>query len=179
MDEIGYENCDYISLEVGWQAWAQRFEGWPFPVELHVPCREPLSHLMSRCNYRHHKFICSMDNDKLLNQIQQCGLGVRFHSNLVGQFPGSKCFDYDAIDEYVEFMASKLRERRWQADYVPRKTNQDRNKSAECIWDKAHAEVRAKVEMLLRTRPEGHLIAFCAACMGSENELPLKGIIGR
>jgi hypothetical protein len=183
MDEIGYENCDYISLETSWSVWNKRFKNWPFPIELHVPCRDPLSHLMSRCNYVKHTFVCSTDEARLEDEIRQCMRAerpIRFHSNLIDQFPGIKCFDYNAIDEYVEFMAPKLRERRWQVEYVHRTTNEYRNKSAECIWDEAHAESRAMVERLLHTKGDAHhLVKFCDACMGSENELPLKDFAGR
>ena len=41
MDEIGFEDCDFISMESNWPFW-RRFEDWPLPLELHVPCRDPL-----------------------------------------------------------------------------------------------------------------------------------------
>eukprot|EP00960_Hanusia_phi_P048184 758811-Hanusia_phi.AAC.1 len=50
MDEIGFEDCDWISHEVD-AKWWKRFEGWPLPLELHIPCRDPIEHLLSQCNY--------------------------------------------------------------------------------------------------------------------------------
>ena len=48
-EEIGYEDCEYLSMDVQWQWW-KRFTSWQVRVELHVPCREPVDHLLSQCN---------------------------------------------------------------------------------------------------------------------------------
>jgi hypothetical protein len=172
MDEIGYENCDYISLEVPWQRWNERFEDWPFPVELHVPCRDPLAHLMSRCNHKKNAFNCSTDESVLRKEIKKCmsaeGNGIRFHTTLTEQF-STKCFDAMSIDDYIKYMAPKLRERRWQMEYVHRTTNQYRNKTAECIWDEANEVSRNMVLDLLHR--EDHLVKFCDRCMGTEDDL--------
>eukprot|EP00956_Cyclotella_meneghiniana_P013038 scaffold18620_cov35-Cyclotella_meneghiniana.AAC.1 len=56
MNAVGYEDCDYISNESNWQFWAKRFGGeggfHGVPMELHVPCRDRIEHLMSMCNYQ-------------------------------------------------------------------------------------------------------------------------------
>ena len=62
MEEIGYENCDYISLEDRWTVWDRLLlhnnndNRWK--LELHIPCRDPLDHLLSQCNHRRHTFDC-------------------------------------------------------------------------------------------------------------------------
>ena len=51
MSEIGYEDCDYVSMEIGWRKWLD-LPAAIMPLELHVPCRTPLvDHLMSQCNH--------------------------------------------------------------------------------------------------------------------------------
>lgn len=47
MDEIGFEDCDWISHETAYPFWT-RFQ---VPLELHVPCRDPIDHLLSQCNH--------------------------------------------------------------------------------------------------------------------------------
>lgn len=112
MEEVGFEDCDWISLESNWTVWgdvvlpAVRHT----PIELHVPCRDPLEHLMSYCNHFGVDFQCdgvSEENPKavlskwyaklrkpitsLLDQIPVCldeanDMGFddanRFHRNL-------------------------------------------------------------------------------------------------
>merc|ERR1719382_72290 len=51
MSEIGFEDCDFISHEVRWQFWTQELN-LSDKLELHLPCREPIDHLMSQCSLR-------------------------------------------------------------------------------------------------------------------------------
>ena len=51
MQERGFEDCDWISAEEDWTFWKQ-FADWDLPIEIHVPCRDPIDHLLSQCNYR-------------------------------------------------------------------------------------------------------------------------------
>ena len=174
----GYENCDWISFERNWKAWYQTFHEFPFPVELHVPCRDPLEHLMSRCNHMNYSLNCTADEPTLRRQVRKCtidpGGGNRFDHQLTEQF-ATRCFDALAIDEYVEFMATKMRPRRWQVDLVHRTTNKPRNKTGECIWDDANAEVRDKVLQIVTEIDDS--VGFCNMCIGSENDL-LRGMKG-
>lgn len=57
MDTWGFEECDYVSSENGLDFWTRRFGSasqWPsnVPLQLHVPCRDPVDHLLSQCNHR-------------------------------------------------------------------------------------------------------------------------------
>jgi hypothetical protein len=64
MESIGYENCDYISNEGSYQIWTKdivqqlNFTDKNWILELHVPCRDPIEHLLSTCNHHNRKFIC-------------------------------------------------------------------------------------------------------------------------
>jgi hypothetical protein len=49
--KIGYEDCDWISIERH-AVFLSQFASWPFPMELHLPCRDPLDNLMSQCNFQ-------------------------------------------------------------------------------------------------------------------------------
>ena len=72
MDEIGYENCDWISHEAEADVWS-RFQKWPLPMELHVPCRDPVDHMLSQCNHIFHVFDCDGD---MASEIKKCLLGM-------------------------------------------------------------------------------------------------------
>ena len=85
MDEIGFEDCDFISNEVPW-SWWPRFEDWPLPLELHVPCRDPLDHLMSQCNYRRSTFNCvdaSRSPESLAREVRRCLTFLRATTSIV------------------------------------------------------------------------------------------------
>ena len=120
---------------------------------------------------------CTADEPNLRLQVLKCirdAAGDRFDHRLTDQF-STKCFHALAIDEYVDFIAPKMRTRRWQVEPVHRTTNSPRNKTAECIWDDANAEVRDKVLQILREVDDG--VRFCDTCIGSENDL-LRGVTG-
>ena len=50
MDEIGYEDCHWLSNEVNFRWWS-RFKNWHEPVEFHIPCRDPVDHFLSQVNH--------------------------------------------------------------------------------------------------------------------------------
>jgi hypothetical protein len=57
MWEMGFHNCDWISIEdPGWTAWRD-YVHVP-DLELHVPCRDPIDHLLSQCHYKKKNFVC-------------------------------------------------------------------------------------------------------------------------
>ena len=180
----GYESCDWVALESPWTKWVELFRDWPFPLELHVPCRDPIKHLTSECNHKGHSFRCTTNETVLHQQIQKCltiqpwkelqGPNVRFHKNLTELFE-TKCFNSMMVDEYVEVMAPNMRARRWQVDYVDRPTNKKHNKEQECLRDDANAEVRDKVLQILFR--QDHLVQFCDTCIGTGEDL-LAGIPG-
>lgn len=60
MKEIGFDDCDYIAHKGHTDQWLPIADEWP--LELHVPCRKPLNHLMSTVNYVHLSFDCNATN---------------------------------------------------------------------------------------------------------------------
>jgi hypothetical protein len=117
MNEIGYEDCDYVSHETGWKFWPNTFQKWSVPIELHIPCRDPISRLMSMCNFKQRKFNCT---NSLEVEIKGCLLQMdRFSSKLVTDCTDieAKCFEAQKIDEYIEYMSSKLQNKRFPAAY--------------------------------------------------------------
>jgi hypothetical protein len=167
MNEIGYENCDYVSFEHGWGAWHSTFKNWHEPIELHLPCRDPVDHFMSWCNYKGHKFDC---NGSIEEQLQKCHVyevNERFSKKLASQMT-VKCFDFKkSFNDYIEYMGQFLQERRNPVDYFHRPTNKKRNKKEECIWK--DPKLMDDVSNILKRKYD--YFKFCDECLGSMNDL--------
>jgi hypothetical protein len=165
MEDIGFEDCDYVALENTWQKWRQ-FNETP-SLELHVPCRDPLAHLMSQCNYNNRRFNCTTDD--LPVEIKNCLVkNTRFSRNLEKlQNTNVKCFNPIPIQPYLEYMSGKLQRKRIENTYVHRDTNKPRKKKAECIWNEPDVAKKVRNIML----KEHDLYGWCNECMGSKDDL--------
>jgi hypothetical protein len=166
MDKIGYEDCDYISFESPWQIWG-KFKELP-SLEVHVPCREPLSHLMSQCNFIGRRFNCSSDD--LPNEIRKCLVLYGRFSRALGEQNNTnlKCFNPIPIEPYLEFMSKRLQRKRINdSTYFHRTTNKPRNKDLECIWNEPDVVTQVRDIMLQNYDFYG----FCDECMGSKDDL--------
>lgn len=167
MREIGFHNCDWISHGSRWQAWL-RFQNWTIPLELHVPCRDKIDHLMSQCNYWRKTFDCNLTGQAMIEQIEGCIVYIhqRYNQKLNDTFP-VKCFDHNKTSDYMDWIGKRLQKRRIEGDYAFRASNRKRHKEQECVWD------RPDVQQVITS----HLIAiydyysFCDQCLGSEQDL--------
>ena len=173
MVEIGFDNCDYVALEtVRTSEWAD-YVASQWPLELHVPCRDALEHLMSSCNHQHQTFSCDAQN--LVAEIRQCVkprlTNTRFQPSLADHENITLyCFDPFPVSRYVRYMADRLQRKRVESKYVHRASNPPRNRSAECLWQQS-AEFQEAVRQQLREIYPYY--QFCHQCMGSNQELPL------
>jgi hypothetical protein len=165
MKEVGFEDCDYISLEEPWHYW-KTFKEWS-SLELHVPCRDPLIHLMSQCNHQRSHFNCTTDD--LPHEISKCMIGIsRFSRALEKQQNiNLKCFNPIPIDPYLEYMSERLQRKRIVSTYVHRDTNRPRNKDLECIWNEPDVANQVRDIML----QEYDFYGWCEECMGSKDDL--------
>ncbi|KAL7559651.1 hypothetical protein ACA910_006248 [Epithemia clementina (nom. ined.)] len=174
MDDIGYENCDYISLEMDWRGWNTRFNDVEWNLELHVPCRDPLDHLMALCRQQQVRFDCHAPN--LSDEVQKClGGNVssslwspstvtnRFHANLNNRFV-MKCFDPIPVNSYLECMGERLQPKERPATYMYRSTTPKKHRVQECIWDDSQTAV--KVRRLLLDMP---YYQWCRECLADSN----------
>ena len=169
MSEIGFHDCDWISVEDPWARWktvAAFAATIPLKLELHVPCRDPLSHLMSQCNHRKKKIDCTSTN--IVAEVKKCLLGMSRYDDALKQLENVhlKCFNPIPIDSYVDYMSGILQARRISTKYVHRETNRPRNKDKECIWK--NPKVAEEVNAILLKTP---YYRFCDKCMGSPNDL--------
>ena len=173
MDEIGYEDCDYISDEIDANWWIKKFGDAKFhntTIELHIPCRDPIDHLMSQCNFRHRKIDCKAESDEdFYESIEECFVFLNRYSDSLTKHFDVKCFDFQQqFTTYIDTMATKLEERRFiSKPYIKRETNRERKKNKECIWKHPHLMEKARTYLLENVA----YYHFCDECMGGGNDL--------
>ena len=168
----GFEDCDYISQEVTWNKWSRNFPGGKLhnvPVELHVPCRDPLDHLMSQCNQVNAKLACGSSEEDFYKSIDKClRWENRFDFRLKDDF-SIKCYAFGTqFKEYIDVMARYLQPRRFEPEIiVPRHSNKSRNKTAECIWGSPDLQKMATDYLMQKWS----YYQFCAECIGGDNDI--------
>lgn len=198
MDTIGYENCDYISVEQPADYLMDHFANEKFhsmKMELHIPCRDRLEHLMSMCNYQEQevcrqttcltsrgrvrkgdllfqktKIACHAKTDEeLFASVEKCFLHLQRYNHALMEGFDVKCFDFkNQFTTYIDYMSGILSHRRFVSEpYIHRETNDPRNKEEECIW--YNPVVKEKVDKFLLENVQYY--QFCDQCMGSENEI--------
>lgn len=139
-----------------------------WPLELHVPCRDPLKHLMSQCNHQHLVFDCEASD--LREQVRNCLTRFeRFSTNLAQvQNLTLKCFNPIPIEPYLQYMDHILEKKRLETNYVHRDTNDPRHEENECIWNSPLVAKR-----VLDILYDHEYYQWCQDCMGSENNILL------
>lgn len=196
--EIGFEDCDWVSDEEPFGSWAPELvhQVEPYKVEFHsmygsvnlncgcgcllidpflfsphwmpVPCREPINHLMSQCNFMNRKFNCTNDMEK---EIRKCLLLMhRFDEHgLLKKLPNAtmKCFDPIPVDNYLDYMGKQLQARKITRPYIHRASNKPRDKEHECLLHDSSLQEKVK-DWLVRNIP---YYAYCNECLGSEDDL--------
>jgi len=174
MVEIGFEDCDYVSMEGSWTDWNTNFANDTFhgvSVELHVPCRERIDHLMSQFNYFQLTLDCDASSDEVFFEGFASALRhvkERYNHRLHENFD-VKCVDFKKqFTTYTHYMTDRLQTKRFESHpYIKRNTNLDRNKTNECIWRRQ--DILEKVNVYLLENFQYY--RFCDTCMGSENEI--------
>ncbi|KAL7571325.1 hypothetical protein ACA910_007644 [Epithemia clementina (nom. ined.)] len=174
VDEIGYEDCDYISLEFPWQEWSKRFDASD-NIELHVPCRDPLVHLLSNCNHRHVNFNCQAPD--LIQESARCFKYLdRFDVKLSHILRNDsttnsstyghsrfKCFDAIPVEPYLDYMGQRLQRKRKPAQYTHRSTNVKRDEKRECLLQPENKALAERVGKLLVEHYD--YFAWCQDCL--------------
>ena len=179
MDSVGYEDCDVIMVEKPWEFWKERFEDWFFPVELHVPCRDPLEQIMSMCNMHKVAFECpSMNlsdkafNKRLMESLGECRMGfsrVAMELQEVTNFD-LKCFDFQyEFTKYLDYMDTRLQRKRIETIHTFRNGFAPRNRSHECVKEDNAFQDRVK-RFMIDLFPHDYY-RFCDLCLGSQYDL--------
>lgn len=172
MYETGFEDCDYIAMEVPQIEWKKEVK-LDRPVELHIPCRDPIDHLMSMCALMQKYFKCrNISDEELIIQVDGCLSSSleRFHINMAPSPDFTmKCFSATSkMDDYIKYMGKTLQPKRIQGKMKgisPRK-----NAGEECIYKTWNEDVKIKVEEILINQTS-YYFQYCKECIGSENDL--------
>jgi len=164
---LGFEDCDYVSMEIKQKRWSGILTQTG-PMEMHIPCRDPIEHVLSQCNYYHNTFECSENKTKLAAEVNKCIFQmVRFpvqDTDLMTR----KCFNPIPVESYIEYMGQYLQPRRnGEIPYYHVATNKARNKTAECLRTNLEAQAYVR-EYLIETQP---YYRYCNECIGSVNDL--------
>mmetsp|Transcript_4167 Transcript_4167/g.9265 ORF Transcript_4167/g.9265 Transcript_4167/m.9265 type:complete len:352 (+) Transcript_4167:91-1146(+) len=178
MEKLGFEDCDYVSHEWDWTFWRDHFGSKRFhnvDMELHVPCRDPVEHLMSQCNHDalHRgrvKFQCEHKTDQeLFAHIQHCLVSPDRYNNQLEQSFNVRCYDFEQqFTTYIDHMANFLEERRFEPEHYSKKeTNSPRDRDSECIWDRPNLMEKARKYLIENVQ----YYNFCNRCMGTEKEI--------
>lgn len=173
----GFEECDYISLETSSWFWKKTFPGGKLhdtPIELHVPCRETVDHILSSCSWLNVSLDCNIPARELFEIMEKKCLiwSARYNHNLRQDFD-VKCYDNDKTDEYVQFMSRLLQPRRFESrPFVYFRTRWgNRDKDNECIWSRQDLLNEMERYFLSGNNVSHHYYQFCNECLGSENDL--------
>lgn len=185
MDEIGYHDCDWISNEKGFKFWQEvATEISPVPLELHVPCRDPIDYILSMCNHRHQQFMCNIKEDGIPAEAEKClsfmnrfddqldittNAAAATSNTITTRKVSMKCFNPIPIDPYLEYMGTKLQPKRLVRSYVHRTTNTPRHKDQECLRFEKNGHLRDQLKQYLAQNIP--IFRFCHKCVGSKDDL--------
>jgi hypothetical protein len=146
----------------------------PSSMELHVPCRDPIDHFLSYCNWHRYQFDC--DNPDLEQEVSKCisaHNAARFTPHLLTNDKlDVKCFNPIPVEPYVQYMDTILQSKRVPSNYVPRWSNQPRDKDKECLLH--DPALQQRVLQIMLSHEHGFFYQWCQSCMGSDKELPLS-----
>uniref|UniRef100_A0A7S1BX85 Sulfotransferase domain-containing protein n=1 Tax=Corethron hystrix TaxID=216773 RepID=A0A7S1BX85_9STRA len=177
-----FKKCNYVAMEWSSRYWVKVFGQEDRPLELHLPCRDPLDHFLSMCNLRAVNFTCDGSWDHSIRpQIERC-LGkwggkifaARFTSTKAFEHPNInlKCFHSpEGFNGYVDYMEARLRKKPVAREYVRHaRKGLPRNKAKECLW-KRKAQALLVQNFLVKKSLYSNYFQFCDKCLGSENDL--------
>ena len=155
MAKRGYTDCKYISVEANWTFWRQ----YPL-IELHVPCRDPIEHLLSQCNHYRRVFRCDPqfyeeDIDRCLMGMNRFGTGL---FNLTGVT--LKCYPFhEQFTTYLPMMVNLLTASPHVNDtYHSRPTNGASQNT--CSFSPSEAAVIVRI-----LRRKWSYYKFCESCV--------------
>jgi len=175
MREIGFEDCDYVALEANAEKWNLHFGSWFKPLELHVPCRDPIDLLMSMCDHQGITFSCK-GNLPNPEEVKKCLTGGEkfVTSHLVKKNINLKCFGaLSSHGDYLDHMAERLQRKSFSAEYIHRGRMLPRSRNDECVWKK-NATYQEQLRHHLQHETDfKDYFNFCETCMVSENNLLL------
>eukprot|EP00588_Corethron_pennatum_P004256 CAMPEP_0194283208 /NCGR_PEP_ID=MMETSP0169-20130528/24871_1 /TAXON_ID=218684 /ORGANISM="Corethron pennatum, Strain L29A3" /LENGTH=361 /DNA_ID=CAMNT_0039028757 /DNA_START=184 /DNA_END=1269 /DNA_ORIENTATION=- len=173
MVEVGFQDCDYVANEIGAKFWAHTFGEWHRPLELHVPCRDPVDLLLSMCNYQKIEFTCKSNFKEEIDlcfgkENQRFDTELLTHPNI-----HLKCFrSPHSLVKYLDYMGERLEKKEIIDEYVPRDSNKPRQRSEECLSKQDYLYRMEIVKYLKKsTVYMEKYFQFCEKCLKSDDNL--------
>jgi hypothetical protein len=123
-------------------------------LELHVPCRDPLEHLMSMCNMHRRSFDCeasNLEHEFLLcanREWQNC-----FSIEMLNlSYTSVKRFNPISVEPYIEHISTLLQRRRVTHDYKYKSMKRNRPRSIHRMHLEQHWRSRKSLAIDERKR---------------------------
>jgi hypothetical protein len=196
------DTCHYLGAELGWHVWRDIAQIVNRPLQLHVPCREPIDHFMSMCNELHVTLDCGKD---FATMVQECGKYYhRYNDGLRQPWTATttrtatntetavatastntvmtpkegdyvidvKCFNVSRRDEYID----------WVGERLPKPSKRRHPKQYTFRATNKPRDVQKECiwkDLILRDALRTYLVQnveyynFCDSCIGSDDDLLL------
>jgi hypothetical protein len=148
MEEWGFHNCALISHEIGWKMLANATIWYKFgqgvnissiripQTKLLIPCRDPVDHLFSQCNFNGQNFTyLTISLGKCDAVIAKCSVGwERYDHGIIPYFDKIVLYEYDDFDTVLQHLDVSLPKRIFALDDSKHgfyRTNDERSNSSE------------------------------------------------
>lgn len=111
MFDWGFHNCALVSHETEWTLWkkiTQRFREGGVPLVMMLPCRDPVDHFLSMCNYKKID-VTHLFRYKSCEVAKKCFIQPeRFNMSMLSFFDKVILYQYMEIPAILELLRPKL-----------------------------------------------------------------------
>jgi len=171
MTKKGFHDCTLVSHERDWKAWGEqvlpdhKFHANATKVML-LPCRDPLEHFFSQCNYNHHNATKIFANVTSCEEgINECGLVFpnRFNIKMIQSWDKVVLFKHSAIDSVYSLLDNHIPVRKFllESKFDP-STNAKRKPENEKL-----SKICSKEKLVEALRKKWGYYNFCDKLRGS------------
>ena len=171
MTKKGFHDCTLVSHERDWKAWGEqvlpdhKFHANATKVML-LPCRDPLEHFFSQCNYNHHNATKIFANVTSCEEgINECGLVFpnRFNIKMIQSWDKVVLFKHSAIDSVFSLLDNHIPVRKFllESKFDP-STNAKRKPENEKL-----SKICSKEKLVEALRKKWGYYNFCDKLRGS------------
>ena len=179
------EECDYVSSQKRFRWWIDTHTWDHRPIEMHLPCRDPIDMLVSHCftgeqpkgwdckpgitvpEIDEQIFRCLGKGD---NSILDKQFGLKFLRLLKNREANAtvKCYDDDqTLDHYVDYMDQRLEHREPIVQINMCRASNPYQAAAACLYEDEN--LRAKVKRRLLNYY--YYFKYCQRCLPTSNNL--------
>jgi|TARA_B110000971_G_scaffold87188_1_gene89562 hypothetical protein len=152
----GWHNCALISLEITKDEWADVTDRPSLAGQtkaVMIPCRDPIDHILSQCNYNHQSFTDIISGEggeqACADALPQCHVGwERYEHSMLEKFDKVVLFKYDDFEGVERYLDDALPKRRLELEHATEfgfyATNTERSTTNERFTDACPEETLRK-----------------------------------